>query len=99
MSFADLKTAHTRLVILQLLAQDAGYDLNESILADLVREFGHSISGDALRVQLAWLEENGLVTTRTVAGQLMVAKLTARGGDAAAGRAVVPGVKRPEPEA
>lgn len=99
MSFADLKTAHIRLVILRLLAQDAGYDLNESILADLVREFGHSISRDALRVQLAWLEENGLVTTKIVAGELLVAKLTSRGSDVAEGRAIVPGVKRPEPEA
>lgn len=98
MSFTDLLTEHTRLIILRLLAQDAGYDLNESILADLVREFGHSISRDGLRVQLAWLEENGLVTLRTVAGALQVAKLTGRGGDVAAGRAVVPGVKRPGPE-
>lgn len=98
MSFATLQNEHIRLTILQLLAQDPGYDLNESILATLVNEFGHQVSRDALRGHLAWLEEQGLLTVTTVAGMLRLAKLTIRGEDAAYGRALIPGVKRPGPE-
>ncbi len=98
MSFADLQNEHIRLTVLQLLAQDPGYDLNEAILATLLKEFGHQVSKDALRTHLAWLAEQGLLTVSLVAGTLQLAKLTSRGEDAAYGRARIPGVKRPGPE-
>ncbi len=98
MSYTDLKNQEIRLTILQLLAQDAGYDLNETILGKLVNEFGYQLSKDALRTHLAWLAEQGLVIIKTVAEYLQVARLTARGNDTAQGRAVVPGVARPQPE-
>lgn len=98
MSFTELKNAQTRLVILQLLAQAAGYEVNDSILAGMLRAFAINISGDALRTHLAWLAEQGLITITTVAETVQVARLTARGEDAAHGRAIIPGVKRPGPE-
>jgi len=49
-----------------------------------------------LRADLAWLAEQGLVTIEEVA-TVMIATVTRRGGDVAFGRAVVPGVRRPEP--
>jgi len=98
MSFTDLKNEHIRLTVLQLLAQDPGYDLNESILLTLVNEFGHQVSRDALRTHLAWLAEQGLLTVKVVGANLQLAKLTTRGDDAAHGRASIPGVKRPGPE-
>jgi len=98
MSFQSLQTEHLRLAILQVLAQDPGYDLNETILAKVVNSLGHTVSRDGLRSQLAWLAEQGLVTVTTVAGALQVAKLTARGKDTAEGLALAPGVARPEPE-
>lgn len=98
MSFVTLTNEHVRLTILQLLAQDPGYDLNESILVKLVNEFGYQLSRDALRTHLAWLAEQGLLTITIVASTLQLAKLTNRGEDAAYGRASIPGVKRPGPE-
>ncbi len=98
MSLVDLRNQEIRLTILQLLAQDAGYDLNETILGKLVNEFGYQLSKDALRTHLAWLTEQGLTTVKTVAEYLQVARLTTRGDDAAHGRAIIPGVARPRPE-
>jgi len=77
-----------------------GYTINEGVLSTALRPFGHDVSRDAMRTQLAWLSEQGLLKISTVddAGSLQVAKITARGVDVAAGRAVVPGVRRPDPE-
>jgi len=95
--FADLVDADRRLVILRALEEDPGYDLNEYVLQSVLEALGHTVSRDRLRADLAWLEEQGLVTVDEVAG-VKVAKLTGRGSDVAAGRAVVPGVKRPRPK-
>lgn len=99
MSFAELKNHQLRLLILQLLAKDTTcYEANEGILRGLLMAFGHGLSRDALRTQLAWLAEQGLITVTTIGDSLQVAKLTIRGEDAAYGRALIPGVKRPGPE-
>ena len=95
--FADLVSADQRLRILQLLAKAEGYDLNIRILGAALEELGHRPSQDRLASELAWLEEQGLVATRQV-GVIIVAVATARGIDAAKGRARIPGVKRPDPE-
>lgn len=92
----DLLTQDQRLVILRALVEMPGYEANESILHTVVGEFGHSISRDTVRAHLAWLDEQGLVSLREVAG-IRIARLSERGGDVAAGRAHVPGVKKPSP--
>ena len=86
-----------RLVLLQLL-EEAGYSVNDRILLAAAREMGHAASADTLRVELAWLAEQGLVTTRAV-GPFTVATLSSRGAEVARGEAAVPGVSRPEPDA
>lgn len=96
MSFAEQITEDIRLVILRALEEDAGYDLNESVLQSVLQELGHTVSRDRVRVELAWLKEQGLIQLKDVVG-VQVAKLTARGADVATGRATVPGVKRPRP--
>jgi DNA-binding transcriptional ArsR family regulator len=97
MSYADHVAADVRLCILRILEEDSGYDLNEHVLSISVATFGHSLSRDYLRGELAWLAEQGLVTVTDVSG-VHVARLTARGADAALGRARIPGVARPRPE-
>lgn len=94
MTLANLMTEHQRLVILRLLSEVPGYDLNESILQDSINAYGLNISRDGLRTQLAWLAEQGLLILRPVGGS-QLASLTGRGEDVAAGRATVPGIKRP----
>lgn len=97
MSFADHVAADVRLSILRTLEEDAGYDLNEHVLALALQALGHGLSRDRLRGELAWLAEQGLATIADVSG-VHVVRLTARGADCALGRARIPGVARPRPE-
>lgn len=94
--YSQMISADRRLVVLQALAEDPGYSHNESVLQSILEMFGHQVSRDQLRTMLAWLAEQGLVTTCDV-GNIIVAELTSRGADVAAGRATVPGVRRPAP--
>lgn len=70
-------------------------DVNDAILRSAVCEFGPSPDLDALGRALDWLANKQLVTLRT-AGQFRIAALTDLGGDVAAGRVTVAGVRRPE---
>ena len=94
MPLEDLIKEHQRLVVLRLLNEAPSYDLNESILQDGLNAFGLDISRDGLRTQLSWLKEQGYISIETI-GPIQKAKLTGRGEDVAAGRANVPGIKRP----
>ena len=96
MSYSKLIAEHVRLAVLQVLEQDAQYAHNETVLQAALSALGHGVSADRLRSELAWLAEQGLLVVED-AGGLQVAKLTRRGGDAAMGRASVPGVARPRP--
>jgi hypothetical protein len=95
-SFSEHIAADIRLVLLQALEEDPDYSHNEGVLRAALGAVGHGISHDRLRVELAWLAEQGLVTVTDAAG-LQVARLTARGEDVALGRTRVPGVARPRP--
>lgn len=94
--FTDMLNEDRRLVILRALAQDLGYSHNESIIHSILEKYGHHVSRQKVRTDLAWLAEQDLLTTETV-GDTLIATITERGDDVAAGRATVPGVKRPLP--
>ncbi|MBI1676041.1 ArsR family transcriptional regulator [Shewanella sp. DW31] len=94
MAMQQIINEHQRLVVLRLLTEAGAFALNESILQDGLNAYGLDISRDALLLQLAWLNEQGLIKTELV-GKVTTATLTGRGQDVATGRAVVPGVKRP----
>jgi hypothetical protein len=94
MALKEIMSEHQRLVILRLLGEVPGFDLNESILQDGLNAYGLDISRDGLLTQLAWLAEQGMLTLSKVGGT-QKAVLTARGEDVSVGRAVVPGIKRP----
>jgi DNA-binding GntR family transcriptional regulator len=49
-----------------------------------------------VKAELAWLEEQGLITNENLKGT-QVATITQRGIDVATGQATHPGVKRPSP--
>jgi len=97
MSFKKHLQEDRRLVILRLLNEANGHDLNSSILHAALNDFGHQPSRDLLHADIAWLEEQGLITSRSITS-VVVVKLTKRGVDVALGRATVPGIKRPGPE-
>ena len=92
--FSTHLTEDRRLVVLRVLAESAGYTANEYILQQMLEQFGHVASIDRIRADLAWLRAQQLLTVSQVA-DVHIARITARGQDVAAGRTVVPGVKRP----
>lgn len=92
--FSTHLTEDRRLVVLRVLAESAGYTANEYILQQMLEQFGHVASIDRIRADLAWLHEQQLLTVSQVA-DVHIARITARGQDVAAGRTVVPGIKRP----
>ncbi len=96
MSFSAVVTEDIRLSILRGLEQDPDYAHNAAVLRSLLAAIGHAVSRDRLHTELAWLEEQALVTLEDVSG-VLVARLTTRGEDVALGRTRVPGVKRPGP--
>ncbi|CAH3482825.1 hypothetical protein AI2694V1_0372 [Enterobacter cloacae] len=91
----DLLDQDQRLVLLRSLL-DCGDSANESILQTCLQTYGHKVSRDTVRTQLAWLREQGLVTLSDVSG-CYVAEITGRGDEVASGLDTIPGVKKPRP--
>ncbi len=94
MTYADHFNSHLRITVLRFLEGTGGRSANASLLASAATDYGVPATRDQVATQLAWLQEQGLVTNKDVGG-LTVAKLTARGIDVATGMAIVPGVQRP----
>ncbi len=96
-TFVKLQEEDRRLGILLLLSESTDYKANQFlILSALDTVYGHMVSMDRLRADLAWLAEQGLVTIADTGG-VLVPELSGRGLDIAQGRANHPGVKRPRP--
>lgn len=93
-SFAEFLRRDVRLVILRLLAEMPAYRANSSVLTMALERFGHSVSRDQVKGEIAWLNEQGLVTVDDM-DAVLVATLTERGQDVASARTTVPGVSRP----
>ena len=96
MTFSERMAQDRRLVILRLLERTPAYSASESLLHLALEDFGHRPSRDQVRADLAWLAEQELVIAEDFGG-LMIATATPRGLDVAAGKAIVPGVRRPAP--
>lgn len=94
---AKLFSEDRRLAILRILEGSAEYRANMYLIQRMLAELGHSVSLDALKTDLAWLAEQGLVELATVGG-VEIPQILARGLDVASGRAIVPGVARPMPD-
>lgn len=88
---------HVRIALLRVLADAPGYAANDSVLVSALGALGLVVSRDILRGQLAWLAEQGLITTASPSETLTVATIVERGTDVARGLAIVPGVQRPSP--
>ncbi|MCY4431580.1 MAG: hypothetical protein OXC11_14475 [Rhodospirillales bacterium] len=96
-SLRSMMRADTRRAILQALALDPGYSLNDRILRVAVdRMEAITLDESAVREHLAWLEDRGAVTTDTVP-PFILAKLTDYGLSISQGHAQLEGVSRPLP--
>jgi DNA-binding transcriptional regulator PaaX len=83
-----------RLALLRLLNETQGSCANDSVLATCLRSLGFSASRDQVRTELSWLADQGLVRVQAL-DALIVASLSDRGAEVAAGFASIPGVQRP----
>lgn len=98
-TFADRVREDRRLVLLRLLSEQPGYRANSSNLHAGLYALAVPGSRDDVTTDLHWLRDQGLLRLEDVpeAPGLTVAEITGRGEDVAAGRAVVPGVRKPGP--
>jgi len=97
MNFSERLTEDRRLSLLILLAGAPAATCNGYVLHSGLQDVGHACSADLVASDAAWLAEQGLVTRESLSDHMWVLTLTPRGGDVAAGRASVPGVKRRTP--
>lgn len=98
MPFAQRLREDRRLVLLRLLQEQRGYMANSSVLHAGLQFMGVASTRDDVRTDLAWLQEQALVSLSEAVPGVLVATLTGRGGDVVAGQAIVPGVSRPSPK-
>jgi len=96
-SYREVLAEDRRLCILRLLEESPAYEANDSTLNTLLRRLGNAVSRDALRTELQWLQEQGVLSIDQLAEHLWIARITERGLDVARGLAVVHGIKRPNP--
>ena len=94
---SELVGEDIRLRLLCILSSAPAYTANEVTVRQLLEGLGHTLSRDALRTHLAWLEEQDCAITQHPGG-VWLATLTSRGEDAARGLTHVPGIARPRPE-
>lgn len=95
--YESMQRADVRLRVLQVLASVPGYQAHDGLVrSQLSARFAHALSQDALRSELAWLNEQGLVKYQQT-GDVVLSLLTQRGHDCSAGVAQIPGVARPGP--
>lgn len=86
-----------RLMILLLLVKSSGYTLNSGLLKSLLGLVGHHTSSKTLHDDYSWLENHSLVKCEDSEFDLAILTLNRTGWDAAMGRQIVPGVRRPHP--
>ncbi len=97
-AFKQLMAEHRRLAILRALADPgSGGQSNDSILQSAVVEVGVPSSRDQIKSAVTWLNEQDLVTVKTLDSGTLVASISQRGIDVATGMLTVPGVQRPSP--
>jgi len=95
--YESMQRADVRLRVLQVLSGVPGYQAHDGLVrSQLSARYAHALSQDALRSELAWLHEQGLLRYQQT-GDVVLVVLTQRGHDCAAGVAQTPGVARPGP--
>lgn len=97
MSFKKILQEDRRYLVLRALNDSKGYRASLILLQAFLESFGQRVSGDVVKGEVAWLEDQGLVRTARV-GQVITVQLLGPGADIAAGRATYPGVRQPTPD-
>ena len=94
---ASIAGEHAALVTLRLLSHAPAFTSNTLVLGACLQAAGLSTSSDKLRSMLRRLDADGLLRVTEAKG-LIVAELTALGGEVAVGLITAAGVAKPGPE-
>ncbi|WP_372605467.1 hypothetical protein [Actibacterium sp.] len=94
MSYQDTLRQHARLAILRCLEDAPKYTSNVSMITQVLQAVGITFTRDQVQGEVAWLEEQGMLTTEDHAG-FIVASATPRGVEVATGIARHPDIQRP----
>ena len=97
MNVAAALREHRRHAVLAILAEAGAYEHNEHVIQSALTSAGLPVSRQALRDELRWLEDRGLLRVSHPSGTWQ-ARLLARGLDVAKGAEQVEGVHPPLPE-
>lgn len=98
MSLAEIQAEHRRIAILRMLAEQPDYRSNASVLADALPLVARiSATRSQVLADVVYLESIEAVRQEALGNGVVGVELTDRGLDAAQGRIVLPGVKRPSP--
>lgn len=92
-----LRIEEQRLALIRWLLVTPTYTANDELAGLYLKAVGLAAAHSDVRGRLDDLERMGLLTAR-FEGALMVITLTRRGGDAAEGKIVVDGVRKPGPQ-
>jgi hypothetical protein len=95
--YSEFEREECRLQILRLLAADADYEANDTLIQRGLSVYGLNQSIQQIRADLEFLSQSACVHT-TVMGGYYLAKLTRQGEDVAQGRMRMAGVARPRPD-
>jgi len=93
--YEEFMTEDRRLVLLRVLHGAVGNTANEAVLETASQNIGHVATRTAIREDLAFLQERGLVKIEWYEDKVMVATLTRRGQYVAEGMEVVDGICKP----
>ena len=95
--YANHYDESARLTVLRALSEQNDFQLNDSVLMHVLRDFGFAKGRDYLRTQLRFLaDEAGAINLLEKHG-MMIAALTEAGLDHVERRRVLSGVHRPGP--
>lgn len=95
-SYQETLREHARIAILRMLEDAPKYTSNVSMITQLLHPLGIAFTRDQVASEVAWLKEQGLITTEDHAGFIVVTA-TVRGVEVAQGTVRHPGVQRPRP--
>ena len=84
MTFQELQTQDHRRSALWFLLYDSDHELSDTMIGQCFEMQRKNISSDALKTQIAWLSEQGLVTVSNI-GNISSVALTDRGLEVAKG--------------
>lgn len=93
---AAVMAAQIRVTVLQLLAGQHGGSANDAVLYEAVNAMDLRCSRDEMREHLFWMAGQNMLSVldMRLRSGLVVATLTERGADVAAGRSFIAGVAR-----